>query len=58
MSDTVISNTLVELTVEDCMDLYERGGYRAVCNDGKLDGFVRDNDQAETLEFIWLNQSR
>lgn len=56
--DTVVSKVLVELTVEDCIDLYESKGYRAICNDGRLDGFVRDSDQAENLEFIWLNNSR
>lgn len=52
--DKVVSKALVELTVEDCMDLYERKGYRAICNDGRLDGFVRE-DQAEKIELIWLN---
>lgn len=59
MENTVISKSLVDLTIENCIDLYERRGYRAICNDGRLDGFVRnESDQAKTLKFIWLNQSR
>lgn len=57
MSNAVVSKTLVEFTVEDCIQLYE-AGYRAVCNDGRLDGFIKDSDQTGKFEFIWLNTSR
>ena len=29
-----------KVTVEDCIDLYLRRGYAAICNNGKLEGFV------------------
>lgn len=57
MSNAVVSKSLVEFTVEDCIQLYE-AGYRAVCNDGRLDGFIKDSDQEGKFEFIWLNNSR
>ena len=55
MTKTRVSKSLSELTVQNCMELYQKEGYRAICNDGQLDGFVKDSDQAEKLEFIWLN---
>lgn len=50
--------TAAEITVEDCIDLYERKGYAAICNDGKLDGFLLENKKASpgnNVKFIWLN---
>ena len=56
MTEEVVSKSLVDLTVQDCIDLYENEGFRAVCNDGQLDGFIKEYDQAQKLELIWLNQ--
>ena len=53
-----VSKTLVDLTVQDCINFYEHEGYVAVCNDGQLDGFVKEYDQAQKLEFIWFNKSQ
>ncbi len=46
-----------EYTVEDCIRLYERYGYSAIVNDGKLLGFVREPRESSDgrLEIIWLN---
>ena len=47
-----------EITVDDCIDLYARKGYAAICNDGQLDGFVREEDSKRSkkkLKFIWLH---
>lgn len=53
-----VSKSLVDLTVQDCINFYEHEGYVAVCNDGQLDGFVKEYDQAQKLEFIWFNKSQ
>ena len=49
--------TLANVTVEDCLEMYKRKGYAAICNDGRLEGFVKEPDpQAHTnLKLIWLN---
>lgn len=58
MKNLVVRKSLVDLTIEDCMDIYERRGYRAICNDGVLEGFVKEkSDQEETLQLIWLNKA-
>ena len=47
-----------KVTVDDCIDLYERKGYAAICNDGKLEGFVIEEKPckaAKKLKFFWLN---
>lgn len=45
-----------EYTVEDCINFYEKYGYRAVINDGQLLGFVRESRAADRrLEILWLN---
>lgn len=59
MEDKLLFNaeTLANVTVEDCMEMYKRKGYAAICNDGRLEGFVKEPDyQAhENLKLIWLN---
>ena len=59
MEDKLLFNaeTLANVTVEDCMEMYKRKGYAAICNDGRLEGFVKEPDpQAHTnLKLIWLN---
>lgn len=49
--------TLANVTVEDCIEMYKRKGFAAICNDGRLEGFVKEPDpQAHTnLKLIWLN---
>lgn len=51
------TQTLKNVTVDDCIDMYRRKGYAAICNDGHLEGFVKDPEpQAhENLKLIWLN---
>lgn len=47
-----------DITVKDCEELYEHEGYAAICNDGQLDGFVREEHfyrQKDRLKFIWPN---
>lgn len=47
-----------KVTVEDCIDLYQRKGYAAICNNGKLEGFVleeRKDKHSDKVRFIWLN---
>ena len=49
--------TLANVTVEDCMEMYRRKGYCAICNDGRLDGFVKEPDpnSGGHLKLIWFN---
>lgn len=57
MKKEVNALDLDDITVDDCEELYEREGYAAMCNDGQLDGFVREEDlyrQKNKLKFIWL----
>ena len=51
------AQTLANVTVEDCMEMYKRKGYAAICNDGRLDGFIKepDPDSGGHLKLIWLN---
>lgn len=35
--------TLANVTVEDCEELFKRKGFCALCNSGRLDGFVRES---------------
>lgn len=46
-----------KVTVDDCIDLYQRKGYAAICNNGKLEGFVLEerNKHSDRIRFIWLN---
>lgn len=46
-----------EYTVQDCINFYEKYGYRAVINDGQLLGFVRESRKPadRRLEILWLN---
>ena len=46
-----------KVTVEDCIDLYQRKGYAAICNNGKLEGFVLEERKkhSDKIRFIWLN---
>ena len=48
-----------EITVDDCIVLYEQKGYAAICNNGKLEGFMLDSQKnkaaTKNLKFIWLN---
>ncbi len=59
MEDKLLFNaeTLANVTVEDCMEMYKRKGYAAICNDGRLDGFVKEPEGKphEHLKLIWLN---
>lgn len=49
--------TLTNVTIEDCEEMYKRKGYCAICNDGRLDGFVKEPEgrSGEHLKLIWLN---
>ena len=47
--------TLSNVTVEDCIDMYRLKGYCAICNDGRLEGFVKEPKANENLKLIWLN---
>ena len=49
--------TLANVTVEDCMEMYRCKGFCAICNDGRLDGFIKEPDlsSGEHLKLIWLN---
>lgn len=48
---------LANVTVEDCEEMYRHKNYCAICNDGKLWGFVKEPEetQGEHLKLIWLN---
>ena len=54
---TFDAQTLANVTVEDCFEMYKRKGYCAICNDGKLLGFVKEPQDKpdEHLKLIWLN---
>lgn len=45
-----------KVTVEDCIVLYQKG-YSAIINDGKLEGFVREDLAEKRLKFLWLNNN-
>lgn len=48
-----------QITVEDCIDLYTRRGLSAICNDGKLEGFVEEHEKrSDKFRFIWLNANK
>lgn len=49
--------TLANVTVEDCEEMYKRKGYCAICQDGKLWGFIKEPEDKpdEHLKLIWLN---
>lgn len=32
----------IEITIEDCLDMYEKKGQSVVINDGKVIGFVEE----------------
>ncbi len=51
------AQTLANVTVEDCEEMYRRKNYCAICQDGKLWGFVKEPDDKpdEHLKLIWLN---
>ena len=51
------AQTLANVTVEDCIDMYKCNGYCAICEDGKLWGFVKEPQDKpdEHLKLIWLN---
>lgn len=49
--------TLANVTVEDCEEMYRCKNFCAICNDGKLLGFVKEpsGEEGEHLKLIWLN---
>ena len=51
------AQTLANVTIEDCIEMYKRKGYCAICNDGRLEGFIKEPDlnSGENLKLIWLN---
>lgn len=52
------AQTLKNVTVDDCIEMYRRKGYAAICNDGHLEGFVKYDPEPqahENLKLIWLN---
>lgn len=52
------AETLANVTIEDCEDMYRRKGYAAICNDGRLEGFVKlPDNESDHLKLLWLNSA-
>lgn len=51
------AQTLNNVTLEDCVQMYHFKNYSAICNDGRLLGFVKEPSGAEGehMKLIWLN---
>lgn len=37
------------MTLQDCIDLYEQKGQAVICNDGKLMGFIKETENRKVL---------
>lgn len=52
------TETLANVTVEDCEEMYRRKSYCAICNDGHLEGFVLEPEtKSNNLKLIWFNRA-
>jgi hypothetical protein len=50
--------TLANVTIEDCEEMYRRKSYCAICNDGQLEGFVLESEtKSNHLKLIWFNRA-
>lgn len=58
MKQAVLSKKATSgFSLGDCLEIYQEKGYCAICNDGKLEGFVKEPEGKpnESLKLIWLN---
>ena len=39
------------VTIEDCLDMFEKRGYATVANDGKVIGFVQEKENAPSSDY-------
>lgn len=51
------AQTLANVTIEDCEEMYKRKRFCAICNDGRLDGFIKEPEEraGKHLKLIWFN---